>query len=115
MKGNPSRGAEPVDNFIIIAGGVAAGTKVKSEEMDGYTHHQQQGGNPLQEPRPETPFFNVHFLYRPIKSSLVKIDSKGIFFLSIFSLPPSWRSTRVMALTTFRLDSLARSMASIVD
>lgn len=71
MEGNPSGGAEPVDNFIVIAGGVAAGTKVKSKEMDGHTHDQQQGGNPLQKPRPEPPFFSIHFLYRSIKSSLV--------------------------------------------
>jgi hypothetical protein len=32
--------------------------------MNGHTHNQQQGGNPLQEPRPETPFFNVHIFYR---------------------------------------------------
>jgi hypothetical protein len=30
--------------------------------MDGHTHNQQQGSNPLQEPRPETTFFNVHFI-----------------------------------------------------
>ncbi|GAN33337.1 cobalamin biosynthesis protein CobN and related Mg-chelatases [Candidatus Brocadia sinica JPN1] len=34
---------------------------MKSEEMDGHTNNQQQGGNPLQEPRPETPFFYVHY------------------------------------------------------
>ncbi len=169
MEGNPSGRAKTIDNFIIVAGGIPAGTKMESEEVDRHPHYQQQGGNPLQEPRPKTTFFYVHyflpqstprirkiishskapafkiftiiasvillslfsfpasapsatsavngyiFLYRFIKSSFVKTASKGMFFLSIFSRPPSWRSTRAMAFITFRLDSLARSIASIVD
>jgi len=115
MKSDPSWRAKTIDNFIIVAGGIPTGTKVKGEEMHGHPYDQQQGCNPLQKPRPKTAFFYVHFLYKFIKSSLVKTDSKEMFFLSIFSRPPSWRSTRAMAFITFRLDSLARSMASIVD
>ena len=115
MKGDPSWRAKSVDNFIVIAGGIPRGTEVEGEEVDRHPQHQQQGCNPLQKPRPETTFFYIHFLYKFIKSSLVKTDSKGTFLFSIFSRPPSWRSTRAMAFITFRLDSLARSMASIVD
>jgi len=115
MKGNPSRRAKSIDNFVVIAGGIPGRTEVEGEEVDRHAHYQQQGCNPLQKPRPKTAFFYIHFLYKFIKSSLVKIDSKGTFLFSIFSRPPSWRSTRAMAFITFRLDSLARSMASIVD
>lgn len=115
MKGNPSGRRKSLANFIVIAGGIPRRTKVECKKMNGHSHNQQQGCNPLQKPRPKTSFFYIHFLYKFIKSSLVKIDSKEMFFLSIFSRPPSWRSTRAMAFITFRFDSLALSMASIVD
>ncbi len=62
MKGDPPGRAKPVDDLIIIAGGIPIRTEVKSEEMNRHTHNQQQGSNPLQEPRPETPFSHIHFI-----------------------------------------------------
>ena len=61
MKGNPSGRTKSLDNFIIIAGGISAGAKVEGKEMNGYPQHQQQSGNPLQKPRPETSFFYIHY------------------------------------------------------
>ena len=61
MKSNPSGRAKPVDNFIVIAGGIPAGAKVEGKEMDRHSHYQQQGCNPLQKPRPETTFFYIHY------------------------------------------------------
>ena len=62
MKGNPSGRAKTIDNFIIVAGGIPAGAKVEGKEVDRHAQNQQQGCNPLQEPRPETTFFYVHFI-----------------------------------------------------
>lgn len=61
MKGNPTGRAKPADNFIIIAGDIPGGTEVKGEEVDRHPHYQQQGGNPLQKPRPETMPFSIHY------------------------------------------------------
>ncbi len=40
MKGNPSGRAKSVNNFIVIAGGIPAGTKVEGEEVDRHPHYQ---------------------------------------------------------------------------
>ena len=34
MKSDPSGRTKPVDNFIVIAGGIPAGTKVEDKEVD---------------------------------------------------------------------------------
>ena len=34
MEGDPSGRTKPVDNFIVIAGGIPAGTKVEGKEVD---------------------------------------------------------------------------------
>jgi len=47
MESDPSGRAKPVNNFIVIAGGIPGGTEVEGEEVDGHPHYQQQGGNPL--------------------------------------------------------------------
>lgn len=64
MKGDPSRRTKPVDNFIVIAGGIPAGAKMKDKEMNRHSYHQQHGSNSLQKPRPVATFFNVHFFHR---------------------------------------------------
>ena len=61
MKGDPSGRTKPVDNFIVIAGGIPAGTKVEGKEVDRHAHDQQQGCNPLQKPRPKTTLLYIHF------------------------------------------------------
>ena len=47
MKGNPSGRTKPLDNFIVIAGGIPAGTKMKGKKMDRHPHHKQQGSNSM--------------------------------------------------------------------
>lgn len=61
VKGDPSRRTKPVDNFIVIAGGIPAGAKMKDKEMNRHSYHQQYGSNSLQKPRPVATFFNVHY------------------------------------------------------
>ena len=41
MKSNPSGRAKPVDNFIVIAGGIPAGAKVEGKEVYRHAHDQQ--------------------------------------------------------------------------
>ncbi len=60
MKGNPSGRTKPMDNFIMIAGGIPAGTKMKGKKMDRHTHHKQQCSNSLQEPGPKPAFFHIY-------------------------------------------------------
>ncbi|WKZ22636.1 MAG: hypothetical protein QY305_03130 [Candidatus Brocadiaceae baterium WH-1] len=50
MKGDPARSAKPADNFIVIAGCISLGTKMKQKEMDCHSYDKQEGGNPLQKP-----------------------------------------------------------------
>ena len=59
MKGNPSGRTKSVNNFIVIAGGIPRRTKVECKEMNGHSHDQQQGCNPLQKPR-----FSMFIFYK---------------------------------------------------
>ena len=61
MKRNPPRRTESVNYLVIISGGITTGTEVKRKKVDRNPDYQQQGGNPLQEPRPETTFFYIHY------------------------------------------------------
>jgi hypothetical protein len=40
VEGNPSRGAKPAYNLIIIARGISVGTKMKQKEMDCYSYDE---------------------------------------------------------------------------
>ena len=77
MEGNPSGRAKTIDNFIVITGGIPAGTKMEGEEVDRHPHYQQQGGNPLQKPRPETTFFYVHYFLPQSTPRIRKIISNS--------------------------------------
>lgn len=76
MKGNPSRSAEPVDDFIVIAGGIPVGAKMKQKEMNSHSDNEQQGCNPLEEPRPKTLILGIHYLLLPQSHE----DTKVIIF-----------------------------------
>lgn len=76
MKGNPSRSTEPVDDFIVIAGGIPVGAKMKQKEMNSHSDNEQQGCNPLEEPRPKTLILGIHYLLLPQSHE----DTKVIIF-----------------------------------
>ncbi len=41
MESDPSGGAKTMNNFVIIAGGIPAGAKMKDKEMNSHPHNEQ--------------------------------------------------------------------------